>query len=81
MVVEGVRASADQPTFLFKELPVRLPERGLDIGVGPGLTAEAGNGRDVAGGHHVNLQAPLCHCHGDAELRVFTCSVVTQYLS
>ena len=74
MVVEGVRASADQPTFLLEELPVRLPERGLDVGVGPGLAAEARHRRDVAGGHDVNLQAPLHHRHGDAELRVFTCT-------
>ena len=80
MVVERVRASADQPTFLLKELPVGLPERGLDVGVGPGLAAESGDGWDVAGGHDVNLQAPLHHRHGDAELRVFSC-LGTQYLS
>ena len=80
MVVERVRASADQPTFLLEELPVRLPERGLDVGVGPGLAAEAGDGRDVAGSHDVNLQASLHHRHCDAELRMFACSG-TQYLS
>ena len=77
MVVEWVRASADQPAFLLEELPVGLPERGLDVGVGG--AAVAGHGRDVAGRHHVHLQVTLDHRHGDAQLRVFAC-LGTQYL-
>lgn len=69
MVVEWVRASADQPAFLLEELPVGLPERGLDVGVGG--AAVAGHGGDVARGHHVHLQVTLDHRHGDAQLRVF----------
>lgn len=78
MVVEWVRASADQPTFLLEKLPVGLPERGLDVGVGG--AAVAGHGRDVAGGHDVHLQVALDHCHRDAQLRVFAW-LGTQYLS
>ena len=71
MVVEGIRAPADQPTFLFEELSVSLSERGLDVGVGAGEAAVARHRRDVAGRHDVNLEISLNHRHCDAQLRVF----------
>ena len=79
MVVEGIRAPADQPTFLFEELPVGLSERSLDVSVGAGETAVARHRRDVARRHDVNLEASLNHRHCDAQLRVF--AYLRQYLS